>query len=124
MFLLRFINVNGVSPVLMSAHKCRAHCWGSALDETIQWSREHSQGQEHLTGLHSPGMLQAQLLMWEPSRLPETRLALVGIKALYGRIATDLIANEPWELVMELLLIHGRESTKDREPKILGLRVG
>lgn len=26
MFLFRFINVNGVSPVLMSTHKPRAHC--------------------------------------------------------------------------------------------------
>lgn len=28
-FLFRFININGVSPVLMSTHKPRAHCWGS-----------------------------------------------------------------------------------------------
>lgn len=61
----------------------------------------------------------------ELSPLPETRLVLVGIKALYGRIATHVVdLNELCELVMELLLIYGRESTKDREPKILGLRVG
>lgn len=29
-FLFRFINVNGVSLMLMSTHKPRAHCWGSA----------------------------------------------------------------------------------------------